>query len=254
MYTGVFIVFVIKRLVLMLQFLTTIPIRINLNVTDEDFGKGLAFAPVIGLIIGGILAVTYRFLGFIFPAAISSIIIIIEYMLLTGGLHLDGLGDTFDGLFSNRSKERMLEIMKDSRLGTNAVLGIFSVLILYYGFLSQMPPDRISLVLMLFPVAGRMATLIGASISNYARNNGLGKSFVDYCGYKELIIGIILSICIFSILYKGEGLILLIVPVVSALITVKLLSRKIDGVTGDILGAVCELNQVVFIACSFILL
>jgi adenosylcobinamide-GDP ribazoletransferase len=238
----------------MLQFLTTIPVRINLNATDEDFGKGLAFAPVIGLIIGGTLALTYHFIGFIFPSSINSIIIIIEYIFLTGGLHLDGLGDTFDGLFSNRPKERMLEIMKDSRLGTNGVLAIFSVLILLYGFLSQIPYDHIYIVLILFPVAGRTATLIGASISKYARNNGLGKSFVEYCGWKELIIGLISSICIFSVAYRGQGVLLLITSVVASLIFVKVFSRKIDGVTGDILGAVCELNQVAFIACYFVLL
>ncbi len=238
----------------MIQFLTTIPIKISLDVSEEDYGEALAFAPIIGLVIGGILAVTYYFTESIFPASINSIIIIIEYILLTGGLHLDGLGDTFDGLFSNRPKERMLEIMKDSRLGTNAVLAIVSVLLLYYGFLSQIPPEHMSVVLVLFPVAGRTATLIGASVSNYARNNGLGKSFVDYCGLKQLALGLFFSIIIFGIAYRFYGMGLCILSIATALITVKFLSGKIDGVTGDILGAICELNQVVIIACFFILL
>lgn len=245
---------VIKRLVLMLQFLTTIPIKITLDVSEEDYGEGLAFAPIIGLVIGGILAVTNYFTVSIFPTSINSIIIIIEYILLTGGLHLDGLGDTFDGLFSNRPKERILEIMKDSRLGTNAVLAIVSVLLLYYGFLSQIPPEYMPVVLVLFPVAGRMATLIGAAVSNYARNNGLGKSFVDYCGLKQLALGVFFSIIIFGIAYSFYGVGLCILSIAAALITVRFLSSKIDGVTGDILGAICELNQVVTIACFFILL
>lgn len=245
---------VIKRLVLMLQFLTTIPIKISLDVSEEDYGEGLAFAPVIGLVIGGILAVTNYFTASIFPASINSIIIIIEYILLTGGLHLDGLGDTFDGLFSNRPKERILEIMKDSRLGTNAALAIFSVLLLYYGFLSQIPPEYMSVVLVLFPVAGRMATLIGAAVSNYARNNGLGKSFVDYCGLKQLALGVFFSVLVFGIAYSFYGVGLCILSIAAALITVRFLSSKIDGVTGDILGAICELNQVVTIACFYILL
>lgn len=245
---------VIKRLVLMLQFLTTIPIKISLDATEEDYGKGLAFAPIIGLVIGIILALTNYFAAFIFTASINSIIIIIEYILLTGGLHLDGLGDTFDGLFSNKSKERMLEIMKDSRLGTNAVLAVISVILLYYGFLSQIPSEHMCAVLVLFPVAGRSATLIGASVSNYARNTGLGKSFVDYCGIKQMILGLFFSVLIFGIAYSLCGVALCVVSIAAALITVKFLSGKIDGVTGDILGAVCELNQVITIACFFILL
>ncbi len=238
----------------MLQFLTTIPIKISLGATEKDYGEGLAFAPVIGLVIGGILALTYYIAAFIFPASINAIIIIIEYILLTGGLHLDGLGDTFDGLFSNKSKDRMLEIMKDSRLGTNAVLAVISVILLYYGFLSQIPSEHICVVLVLFPVAGRAATLIGAAVSNYARNNGLGKSFVDYCGIEQMTLGLIFSVLIFGIAFSLWGIALCFASVAAALITVKILSGKIDGVTGDILGAICEINQVITIACFFILL
>ena len=248
------IVIVVKRLVLMLQFLTTIPIKISLDATKEDYGKGLAFAPVIGLVIGIILALTYYFTAFIFPASINSIIIIIEYILLTGGLHLDGLGDTFDGLFSNKSKDRMLEIMKDSRLGTNAVLAVISVILLYYGFLTQIPSEHICVMLVLFPVAGRAAILIGAAVSNYARNNGIGKSFVDYCGIEQMILGLIFSVLIFGIAYSLWGVALCFASMATALITVKFLSDKIDGVTGDILGAVCEINQVITIACFYVLL
>lgn len=105
-----------RRLILMIQFLTTIPVPINLDVSEEDFGKGLLFAPLVGLLIGGIIAGSFLLLGTIFPPTITAVFIIILYIVLTGGIHLDGLGDTSDGIFSNRPKERMLEIMREQGL------------------------------------------------------------------------------------------------------------------------------------------
>jgi adenosylcobinamide-GDP ribazoletransferase len=246
---------ILKRIILMLQFLTSIPLPFKFDVKNEDFGKGLVFAPIIGFFIGGILAGTYFLLNFIFPLYIISILILIEYILLTGGLHLDGLGDTFDGLFSNRPKERILEIMRDSRVGTNAVLAIVCVLILNVFLLFGMGSDFIAKALLLLPVAGRIGSLVGAGVSKYARSGeGLGKSFIDYCGTKEILIGLIFYFAIFFIVDNIRGLIISIFPVITAVLLVKYFSRKIGGATGDILGAVCELNQTIFLMVMYIII
>jgi adenosylcobinamide-GDP ribazoletransferase len=241
----------LKRFVLMMQFLTTIPIRINLNVTNEDFGKGLVFAPLVGALIGGLLGGAMYLLRVVFPVRLSSVIVIILYMMLTGGLHLDGLADTFDGLFSNRPKEKILEIMRDSRIGTNGVLAIVGVLFLNIALLESIN-DKLSLesaikAIMLMPVAGRIGSLIGAGSSVYARSEGLGKSFIDFCGLKEIIIGSVLYIAYVFLLGGWQYIIPGLIPILASWLLVKFFSRKIGGATGDILGAVCELNQVVFL-------
>ncbi|MDP4182339.1 MAG: adenosylcobinamide-GDP ribazoletransferase, partial [Bacillota bacterium] len=215
-----------KRFILMLQFLTAIPIRVSLEVSSEDFGKGLMFAPVIGLIIGGIIALTRHFLIILFPPLITTALIVVEYILLTGGLHLDGLGDTFDGLFSNRPRERMLEIMKDSRVGTNAVLAICSVILLNFAALSNLGASDIFKALILFPVAGRTATLIGASVSNYARENGLGKSFIDFCGWREMVLGLVFCLAAFFLILRIHGLILAAITILTSFLILKLFTRK----------------------------
>jgi adenosylcobinamide-GDP ribazoletransferase len=245
----------LKRFVLMIQFLTTIPLRMNLNVTQEDYGKGLVFAPVVGLIIGGVLAGAWFVLDKVFPPFVTAVLIVVIYMLLTGGLHLDGLGDTFDGLFSNKPRDRMLEIMRDSRVGTNAVLAIAAVLLLDIAFLTSFDKYVILKVLLLMPVAGRIGSLISSSVSVYARSGeGLGKSFIDYCGAREILVGLIAFFLIFYLSAGVPGVIIAVVPPATAFITVKLFSRKIDGATGDILGAVCEINQTVFLIAVFLLL
>lgn len=243
----------IKRFLLMIQFLTTIPLPVKLDVRQEDFGKGLIFAPIVGVVLGGILAGFYHILNLVFTINITVIVLLAIYILLTGGLHFDGLGDTFDGLFSSRPKERILEIMRDSRVGTNAVLAITSLLLLDWSLLTAISPGYLTKVLILMPVAGRIGSLIGAGVSVYARSGeGLGRSFIDHCGTKEITAGLVIYFLIFYITAGNTGLLTAIFPVAAAFLLVKFFSRKIGGATGDILGAVCELNQMLFLALVFI--
>lgn len=242
-----------KRFVLMIQFLTTIPLRITLNVTSEDFGRGLVFAPAVGLILGGIIAALQLVLGSVFPEYVTAVFIVIAYIILTGGLHLDGLGDTFDGLFSNRSRERMLEIMRDSRVGTNAVLAIVCLILMNVTLIGSFTSANITRVLLLMPVAGRIGSLVGAGASTYARSGeGLGKSFIDYCGVKEIFYGLVIYFIIFGLILGYLGLLVGILPLFTAFLLVKFLGSKIGGATGDILGAVCELNQTIFLVTMYL--
>jgi adenosylcobinamide-GDP ribazoletransferase len=243
----------LKRFLFMLQFFTRIPIRAELNVSSEDCGKGLVFAPEAGFLIGGILAVCWMFLKWVFPVIPSAVIIMILYILLTGGLHLDGLGDTFDGLFSNRSRERMLEIMKDSRVGSNAVIAVISVLLLDIAFLASLDGEVLTRLLVLMPAAGRAGTLIGAGVSQYARSEGLGKSFIDYCGLKEIVVGLIPYFLISGLVFGYYGLILAASGAIISWLLVRWFGRKIGGATGDILGAVCELTQTFFLMAAYLL-
>ncbi len=244
----------LKRFVLMLQFFTRLPLPLGLNVNSSDFGKGLIFAPIIGAVIGVILAGAFYFLKMLFPIYVCVTITLILYIIVTGGLHLDGLGDTFDGIFSNRPKERILEIMRDSRVGTNAVLAIVSVILLDIALLCSFDKTVIIKILFLMPVAGRIGSLVGAGASKYARSGeGLGKSFIDYCGYKEIVIGLIPYLIIFYITGGIYTLILSIGAAIIPFILVKFLSHKIGGATGDILGAVCEINQLIYLLFAYVM-
>ncbi len=245
----------LKRLVLLFQFLTTIPIPIRINASEKDYGKGLVFAPVVGVFIGGVLCGVYYGCSFLFEGTVAIVITIITYILLTGGIHIDGLGDTFDGVFSHRPKERILEIMRDSRIGTYGVLSICCLLLLNISMLSSLPKENILKVLLLMPVAGRIGSLVGAGASVYARiGEGLGKSFIEYCGIVEIAIGSIFYAGIFYLAMGLEGLALCLIPFVTAFLLVKALGRRIGGATGDILGAVCELNQSLFLITVCILI
>ncbi|MCX7747640.1 MAG: adenosylcobinamide-GDP ribazoletransferase [Clostridia bacterium] len=239
----------IKRFLFMIQFLTTIPINVNLNVKEEDCGKGLIFAPCVGLILGALLVVVQYFASFVFPPYITAALIIIVYILLTGALHIDGLGDTFDGLFSNRPRERILEIMKDSRVGTNAVVAIICIILLDILLVLDIEP----VFLLFMPVAGRLGILTSAGSSSYARSGGLGKSFIDCCTLKDVLLGLIIySVLFISVMGLRGGILIAATFVVSFLLT-RSLSRKIGGTTGDILGAICELSQLFYLMAVYII-
>ncbi len=117
-----------KRFISILQFMTRIPININVGF-DEEFHKTLSYFPLVGLVLGVLELLIGKISLMIFDPFITSLIITLSAVILTGGLHIDGLGDTFDALYSYRDKEKMLEIMKDSRLGTNSLLAVMFLLL-----------------------------------------------------------------------------------------------------------------------------
>lgn len=237
-----------KRIVLMLQFLTRIPIPLQLQVSVEDFGKGLAFAPLIGFLIGGLTAVSYYAASYISKGLFPAIVSTIFYIFITGALHIDGLGDTFDGLFSGRSKGRMLEIMRDSRLGTNALVAIVSILLLNIAAINAISSDNLYRGLILMPAIGRLGSVCSAGMSVYARSGeGLGKAFIDVCGWQEIMIGTIFSVIGAVALFQLKGLIFVIAAIIFTFIFVKYVTSVIGGMTGDTCGAACEMNQTLFL-------
>lgn len=244
---------ILRRCTFSIQFLTTIPIRINLNLTDKDIGKSLVFAPVSGMVIGLILYFFYKFANILIPGQLTSISIIAFYCWLTGALHIDGLGDTFDGIFSSRTKDKILLIMKDSRLGTNGLLAIFFILTFNIVLVNEITKFN-EFVLILFPVAGRMSILICASISKYVDGKeGLGSAFVKNCNLKEMIIGVTIGGIVFLFFDLVYAVLFLATTIFLAVLLTKYFSRKLGGVTGDIIGCVCELSQTLLLLSAFVI-
>lgn len=227
----------LKRFILMIQFLTTIPIPVKLNVDEKDFGRGLALAPLIGLVIGGLVACAGYLAGLVFSPPIAAVLVIITYIIVTGGIHLDGLGDTFDGVFSNRPKDRILEIMRDSRVGTYAVLAVICILGMNTTLIFSAIEGHKFYIFVLMPVAGRIGSVAGAAVARYARSGpGLGKSFIDYCGYKEMALAAAISLVIFYAFEGFKGLLLCLILFLSAIMLVKFFSRKLAVQQGISLG------------------
>jgi adenosylcobinamide-GDP ribazoletransferase len=227
---------------------------INLEMRKEDYGKSLMYVVVPGFIIGFVLQCFYIITSSVLPKSITSVLIVTIYCIITGAIHIDGLGDTFDGLFSQKPKEKILLIMKDSRMGTYGILAILLIIILNIVIIFEINLTS-SYLLLIYPISGRTAILVCAGISDYAgKEDGLAKNFVEYCKIKEVIIGSILYLIIITLVMRLDGLVLGICLIIFSYIFTRLISKKLNGVTGDILGAVCEVSQIAFMLASYLVL
>ena len=115
---------------LMLSFFTRVPIGKWVPYTDERYKSSLVTFPIIGIFIGAFLALTVSIPGI--TGNIKTLLCILVYIAVTGGIHLDGVADSCDGIFSNRPKERVLEIMKDSHIGAFGVIALILYFMSFY--------------------------------------------------------------------------------------------------------------------------
>jgi adenosylcobinamide-GDP ribazoletransferase len=243
-----------KNFILMLQFFTRLPINIAIEVKEEDFPKGIIYFPLVGLVIGLINALAYYLLSLIFSYLLSIIFMIFVNILITGALHLDGLADTCDGIFSARKKERMLEIMKDSRLGTNGAVAIFFDLSLRIAIMTSISKEYIVLAVILSNIISRTMLVLLCYISKYARpEGGLGNLFIGKISKGNLIISFIFGSIMSILLVNYKGIFLIALASIFIVMFSRYISSKIGGITGDILGAANELVELL-VLISFVIL
>ena len=163
----------IKRFLLTLGFMTRIPVNVDLGeVKDEDMHKGFLYYPVVGLILGLCDMAVFLLVSLILPEVFGILFAMLANLCLTGAFHLDGLSDTADGIYSARTRERMLEIMKDSRIGTNgAVAMCFDLALKFAGIYYS---DIRWLMILLMPIAGKMVQGAIVYKAIYPREKGIG--------------------------------------------------------------------------------
>lgn len=233
-----------KEFITALQFLTRINLFRQDEVSPESFGRSVKFFPLVGAVIGFVLAgFDYLTEGYLPIHVLAAIIIIVE-ILLTGGLHGDGLMDTMDGIFSVRSRERMLEIMKDSRVGANGAMAFSMFLLLKWSLLLDLLPVASSTALFVMPVLGRFAMVIGITVFPYARPEGIGKAFAQYAGRDTLYFAAALTLLL--ILSFGTAALVSLVAVIAfTMIFARYVTKLLGGLTGDVYGAITELAGIV---------
>lgn len=250
-----------KRLIGIIQFMTRIPIPIDTGF-DEDFHKSIIYFPVVGLVLGICYMLVARLGLALFNPYITAVLVLASEVILTGGLHLDGLGDSFDGLYSYRDKERILEIMKDSRLGTNGLLAILIVFLLKLGFLNSLLEQNILWPILTMPVVARSMQVIACYRTETPRERGMGNIFIGkvstsyLMGVMMLMLGINLGSMYLmedQILYVRE-IITLLIMAAGVKVFVRSVYKKIDGITGDILGCICELSELVYLMIIYMMM
>ncbi|MBN2569241.1 MAG: adenosylcobinamide-GDP ribazoletransferase [Deltaproteobacteria bacterium] len=234
-----------KGFVTALQFLTIIRVSKNHEMTGNQLGHSMAWFPLVGLLIGLILAGVRSLLILVLPHSLADVLAIVTLAVVAGALHLDGFADTVDGLAGGKDRERILAIMKDSRIGSFAVTGLALLLLLKVFALVGVPEGIKNRTLIVVPVLGRWSTVQLASFFNYARSGqGTAQDFIRYAGKTEYIISTILTALIVIALFFLKGVMIVLVAAFFTFLFGFYFKRRIGGVTGDIMGASCELNEV----------
>ena len=237
-----------------LGFLTVFPIPLSWMGGKDQLSRSVFFYPLVGLILGGAIAGIDHFLHSYVSGMPSSVITVALLLLFSGCLHMDGLADSADGFFSSRPRERMLEIMRDSHVGVMGVISIVLILLLKITALASLPLNLRWQALVLAPLAGRCAILLHWRILPYARKEGgLASSFRKKHINMAFILGLPLLLGVGWYLFHIRGMITALCVLGSVLVFSIYCYRKIGGMTGDTLGATCEMSEaliLVMVSCG----
>jgi adenosylcobinamide-GDP ribazoletransferase len=228
--------------------LTSIPLPFAPTEPSPSPGRTSAYFPLVGLILGGVLAGTGWLFYWLLPGNVAAALLLALWVGLTGLLHLDGFMDSCDGLLPPRDRERRLEIMKDSRVGAFGVVGGVLLLLLKFNALLALPLGHRWSALVTVPVLARWAMTWVMARYPQARSGGLGVLFSTGLGRRQVGLASVVAVAVsFSLMGWIEALILLAATWVTATLMARLAMARIHGLSGDVYGATCELVEAVLL-------
>ncbi len=230
-----------RNFIAALQFITILPVG---RAQPFDPPRMAAWFPLVGLLLGLVTAAFDLIALRLWGRPVASLLDVLLLAALSGAFHLDGLGDAADGLFGQRSREKALAIMKDSRVGTMGLVAIVSALAIKWAGIAGLDVQR-SLALILVPAYARAAMLFGMRLLDYGRpdgGTGLGffKAKLQLSAFRGL-----LPVGGLSLLLGFRAITLNVGFAVAVLVIVGYYRRRIGCITGDMLGAMAEVTEAV---------
>jgi adenosylcobinamide-GDP ribazoletransferase len=230
-------------LILALRFLTVIPVPGRESTGPSALGRAAWWFPIVGLMLGSALAVAALAADALFPPLVAAALLVTGWKVLTGGIHLDGLADSLDGL-AGRDVARRLAIMRDSRIGVFGTAGLVLLCLLAVTALGSLSTSVRLRVLVLAPGIGRVAPLLaGAWLAPATPGQGLGAAFAAglsrWAGPAHVVAAGALAAWLLGI----WGAAIAAVAWSVALLVAGFVARRLGGLTGDVLGAVVEVAE-----------
>lgn len=242
-----------KSFILAVQFLTRIPINVQVETKENSFAESVLWFPLAGLLIGAFNGLIYWLSSMVLDGIFPVVCTVLANVCITGGLHVDGLADTCDGIFSARKRERMLEIMKDSRIGTNGTLAIIFDMLVRVAILVSVPADKIIWVLFLAPIASRALLPLLMKLSVYARAEGMGGLFLGKQKWHRTIAALLIGLAIIYAIFGFLGFVSFVVVLLTLMMFKGYIYSKLQGMTGDTIGAANEIAEILFTLTMVIL-
>ncbi|MBI5482897.1 MAG: adenosylcobinamide-GDP ribazoletransferase [Deltaproteobacteria bacterium] len=227
-----------------MQFLTIIPLPFNTHCEKEDLGRSTALFPLAGLTIGSFLVGLNWLISPWLVRPLCDALLIAALAAVTGALHLDGLADVCDGLAARGGRERFLAVMKDSQVGAVGAVGLMLGLLLKWQALAAVPVEVKWQALLLFPVLARFGQVLALTGASHARQDGLGAAFVQGAGVGPLSLAFITAVSIGFMLLGFKALFVLAAVCLLSGAGRLFFQRRLGGLTGDTVGCISELNEI----------
>ncbi len=241
----------IKIFLTALMFYTRIPVGNIDGWSEKMLNKSTRYFPVIGWIVGGVGALVFSMFGAVLPVPLAIALSIVATILLTGSFHEDGFADFCDGFGGGYTPERILEIMKDSRIGTYGTVGITSVLAIKFLTLMHIESARIPVIFIAGHAISRVFPVLLIYSSDYARLDATSKT--KPIGKADSIFSFLIAVVsgMLALVFLSWFEIILCIAVLMLLTFFfrNYITRKLGGYTGDVLGALQQLCEVFFYLC-----
>ena len=229
-----------------LHFLTTVPAATRRHFSDAQLGASLAYYPLVGALLGVVLAIVARLLAVVFEHSMVTALTVLAWVLLTGGLHLDGFMDACDGLFAHRSTEERLRVMRDVHVGAWGVIGVVLLLLLKVAALTTLlERANATGALLLAPTLARWAMCVSVGAFPYGRAEGWGKTLKENASPRAVWLATLSTLVIAGLVQPLMGLLSLGLAVGTMLLVTRFALDRLPGLTGDVYGMIAEISEVV---------
>ena len=243
-----------KQLLAAIQFMTRLPVpaRWTADLPLEAYARGVVWLPVVGAIIGALCGLVFLLAQTLFGTPVAALLTVLANAMLTGAFHLDGLADTCDGIFSARKRGQMLEIMRDSRIGTNGALAlIFAVALRMTALLAlaRQPAGTLPFIIVA-PIIGRSLITVLMYRQRYARENGLGNVYIGKISGTAFGLCLLTGLALAWLIAGHAGAVAALITAVLAYGYRAKINHTLGGQTGDTLGCGVELFEWLFLLAA----
>lgn len=243
-----------RELAVAVGFLTILPVP---TITFEAglLGRAGRWFPLIGLLLGTLLCGAYLLFYRLFFPLLTAALLTTMWVVLTGGLHLDGVADCCDGLLAPVAPARRLEIMRDPRSGAFAVIGVMLMLLLKWNALAALLSSQPAIVPALFvaPIWSRWLLLWMARQPS-ARTGGLGAEFSSHLTMRALLIALVLPVLVLGVFFQVRTLFAVVLAFFVTTLIARSAQERLGGVTGDVYGLTVELCELtILLVCAALL-
>jgi adenosylcobinamide-GDP ribazoletransferase len=239
-----------SELAVAFQFLTRIPMP-STTFEEDSLSRSVKFFPFVGLAIGCIAALLQRILTVHLTRPLTAIVVLTYLVLITGGLHEDGLADTADGFGGGWTKVRILAILRDSRIGSYGAIALVLSLLARYLLLASLPMERFTAYIVSAHVLSRWSSLpLSYFLAPAREQEGQGARIAKMISFPSLLFGSLASIAIVVVALRRSALAPLLAAPFIMLLSGWFYQKKIGGVTGDCFGATNQLTEIVIYCCG----